>query len=278
MDSKFSMNRNFMKTIFIFLWLPVFLLTLSASAVGTEGANDILIGPGDDLKISVYGNPDLDTETKVSKSGNITFPLVGEVNINGLTLFEAGRKIASQLKSDGFLRNPQVHILAVSLQNQQASVLGHIKNQGRYPVEGNRTLTDLIAMAGGVDTDGGNLVTLIRTKGETSVKEVIDISAIVRSNDINQNPIIQGGDLIYIERAAQFYIYGEVQRAGVYPIEHNMTVVQALSVGGGLTPRGTDRGVRIQRRNADGTLQTLKVKHGDLVLPEDVIYVQESLF
>ncbi len=134
-------------------------------------------------------------------------------------------------------------------------------------------------MAGGVDSDGGNLVTLIRTQGETSVKEVIDISAIVRTNDMKHNPIIRGGDLIYVERANQFYIYGEVQRAGVYPIEHNMTVVQALSVGGGLTPRGTDRGVRIQRRNADdGSVQILKVKHGDKVLPDDVIYVQESLF
>jgi polysaccharide biosynthesis/export protein len=278
MGSKFSMKRNFMKTIFIFLWLPLLLITLSASAVGAEGANDILVGPGDDLKISVYGNPDLDTETKVSKSGNITFPLVGEVNINGMSLFEAGRKIAGQLKSGGFLRNPQVHIIAVSLQNQQASVLGHVKNQGRYPVEGNRTLTDIIAMAGGVDTDGGDLVTLIRNEGETSVKEVIDISAIVRTNDMKHNPIIQGGDLIYVERADQFYIYGEVQRAGVYPIEHNMTVIQALSVGGGLTPRGTDRGVRIQRRADDGNLQILKAKHGDKVLPDDVIFVQESLF
>jgi polysaccharide biosynthesis/export protein len=278
------MNSNFieinpMKTIFISSWLAVLLLFFSVSAVAVEGANDILVSPGDDLKISVYGNPDLDTEVKVSKSGNITFPLVGEVNINGLTLFEAGRKIASQLKSGGFLRNPQVHVLAVSLQNQQASVLGQVKNQGRYPVEGDRKLTEMIAMAGGVDTDGGNLVTLIRTKGGTSVKEVIDISTIVRTNDMKHNPIIQGGDLIYVERAAQFYIYGEVQRAGVYPLEHNMTVVQALSVGGGLTPRGTDRGVRIQRRNAeDGSLQMLKAEHGDLVLPDDVIYVQESLF
>lgn len=268
-----------MKATFLFLWLPALLLTLMASVVSAENANDILVSPGDELKISVYNNPDLDTETKVSKSGYITFPLVGEVRINGLTLFEAEKKIASQLKSGGFLRNPQVHILAVSLQNQQASVLGHVKNQGRYPVEGNRTLTDIIAMAGGVDITGGNVVTLIRAKSDTYVKEVFDISAMIRSNDMKRNPIIQGGDLIYVERIHQFYIYGEVQRAGVYPLEHNMTVVQALSVGGGLTQRGTDRGVRIQRRNEDdGKLTIFKAKHEDLVQPDDVIYVQESLF
>jgi polysaccharide biosynthesis/export protein len=279
MDSKLSMNSIFMKAIFIFLWLPVLLLTLTVGAVSAENADDILISPGDELKISVYNNPDLDTETKVSKSGFITFPLVGEVRINGLTLFEAEKKIASQLKDGGFLRNPQVHILAVSLQNQQASVLGHVKNQGRYPVEGNRNLTDIIAMAGGVDVNGGNVVTLIRAKGDNFVTEIIDIAELIRSNDMKRNPIIQGGDLIYVQRMHQFYIYGEVQRAGVYPLEHNMTVVQALSVGGGLTQRGTDRGVRIQRRNADdGTLQIFKAKHGDLVQPDDVIYVQESLF
>ena len=272
------MNSISMKTIFLFLWLTALLITSSANAIAND--KDVRISPGDELKITVYNNPDLDTETKVGKSGNITFPLVGDVRLSGLTLSEAGKEIAGLLKSGGFLRNPQVHIQAISLQNQQASVLGHIKNEGRYPVEGNRTLTDIIAMAGGVDTGGGNLVTLIRKNDEgTSVKEVYDISELIRTNNMELNPIIQGGDLIYVERAPQFYIYGEVQKAGAYPIENNMTVVQALSVGGGLTPRGTKRGVRIQRRNPDDNqLQIFKAELEDLVQPDDVIYIQESLF
>ena len=85
-------------------------------------------------------------------------------------------------------------------------------------------------------------------------------------------------DLVYVERASRFYIYGEVQRAGVYKLERNMTVMQALSVGGGLTTRGAERGLRIQRRDEAGNLQILSLKSSDLVEPDDVIYIKESLF
>ena len=89
---------------------------------------------------------------------------------------------------------------------------------------------------------------------------------------------MRSDDLVYVERAPRFYIYGEVQRAGAYRLERIMTVIQALSVGGGLTQRGTERGLRIQRRDAEGNLQILTVNPSDLIQPDDVIYIRESLF
>ncbi len=262
----------------LLLWLFALFLVTWVNTVGAVDARYVLLGPGDVLKVSVYGNPDLATDVMVSESGNITFPLLGEVVVDGLTPSAAEKKIADLLESGGFLRKPQVSILATSLQSQQVSVLGYVHRQGRYPIEGKRSLTDVLAMAGGVNPEGGDLVTLMRANGIESTKEVIDMFVMIRSSSMSQNMNIRGGDLIYVERAPQFYIYGEVQRAGVFRLERNMTVVQALSVGGGLTPRGTERGVRIQRRDAEGNLQILKVDLGEPVQPDDVVYIRESLF
>ncbi len=262
----------------LLLWLFTLLLVTWVNTVRAVDARYVLLGSGDVLTVSVYDNPDLTTNARVSESGNITFPLLGEVSVDGLAPSAAEKKIAGLLESGGFLRKPQVSILATSLQSQQVSVLGYVHQQGRYPIEGKRSLTDVLAMAGGVNPEGGDLVTLIRTNGIESIKEVIDMFVMTRSSDMSQNMNIRGGDLIYVERAPRFYIYGEVQRAGVFRLERNMTVVQALSVGGGLTIRGTERGVRIQRRDAEGNLQILKVKPDELVQPDDVVYIRESLF
>ncbi len=256
---------------------PLLWMICIGSAVAGDSRESVL-GPGDTLKIFVYGQPDLTTEARVSESGSITFPLLGEILVDGLTPSAAERKIAKLLESRDFLRKPQVNILTSSLQSQMVSVLGYVRNQGRYPIEGKRSLTDILAMAGGITPDGGELVTLIRSDGSKYNKEIIDVIEMVRSGDLTRNLNIRSDDLIYVERALRFYIYGEVQRPGTYRLERNMTVIQALSVGGGLTQRGTERGLRIQRRDAEGNLQMLTVKSSDLVEPDDVLYIKESLF
>ena len=268
----YVMNKLKLLMIFTLLWMICI-----GGAVAGETKESVL-GPGDALKIFVYGQPDLTTETRVSETGSITFPLLGEILIDGLTPSAAERKIVNLLKSRDILRNPQVNILTSSLQSQMVSILGSVRNQGRYPIEGKRSLTDILAMAGGILPEGGDLVTLIRSDGDKFAKEVIDVLEMVRSGDLSRNLNVRTDDLIYVERALRFYIYGEVQRPGTYRLERNMTVIQALSVGGGLTQRGTERGLRIQRRDVDGNLQMLTVKSSDFVEPDDVIYIKESLF
>lgn len=271
----FVMNKT--KLLWLILIFVLSWMIFVGSAVAGK-LKESVIGPGDTLKIFVYGHPDLATDTKVSETGNITFPLLGEVFVGGLTPSAAERKIVNLLESRDILRKPQVNVFAASLQSQMVSVLGYVRNQGRYPIEGKRSLTDILAMAGGIMPDGGEVVTLIRSDGDKSTKEVIDVLEMIRSSDLTRNLIVRSDDLIYVERAPRFYIYGEVQRAGAYRLERNMTVMQALSVGGGLTQRGTERGLRIQRRDAEGNLQILTVNSSDWVQPDDVIYIKESLF
>ena len=258
--------------------LAVIFMVLWVACIENAVAGESVLGPGDTLRIFVYGHPDMTTETKVSETGKITFPLVGEVKVDGLTPSEAEKKIANLLESRDILRKPQVIVVTASLQSQMVSVLGNVRNQGRYPIEGKRSLTEILAMAGGIIPEGGELITLIRSDGTRFVKEVIDVLEMVRTGDLSRDVDVRSDDLIYVERAHRFYIYGEVQRAGAYRLERNMTVIQALSVGGGLTQRGTERGLRIQRRDAEGNLQIVDAKSSDLVQPDDVIYIKESLF
>ncbi len=246
--------------------------------VGNASAADYLLGSGDAVRISVYGNQDLNLETKVSEAGKITFPLIGEVIVGKLSPAAAEKKIANMLEAGGFLRNPQVNVTVTQMQSQQVSVLGMVNRPGRFPLEGKRNLTDVLAMAGGIASDGADVLTLIHYQDGKPHKRTIDIIDMFRSGDLKENGQIQGGDVIFVERAPRFYIYGEVQRPSQYRLERNMTVLQALSVAGGLTARGTERGVRVKRQGKDGKIQVIQVKHDDLVLVDDVIYVQESLF
>jgi len=251
---------------------------LLAWSIGSANADEMVLGGGDVVKISVFGNPDLAVETRVSESGFISMPLVGQVAVAGLSPAMAETKIATMLDRGGFVKKPQVNLLITVLASQQVSVLGQVNRAGRYPIDGRRSVLDLLALAGGINPEGGDVVTVIRTRDGKVVKDQVDTSELMRNADMTGNVDVQGGDTIFVERAPRFYIYGEVQKPGVLRLERNMTVLQALSAGGGLTLRGTERGLRVKRRDAAGKLQTIDVKGDDLLQPNDVVYVKESLF
>jgi polysaccharide export outer membrane protein len=259
------------------LVLGVMALWLALS-MGAACAVEQLLGPGDVVKISVYGNPDLAVETRVSEAGFITVPLIGQVSVIGIPSAEAEKKIADALESGGFVKSPQVNIIVTVLQSQQISVLGQVNRPGRYPVEGRRSVLDMLALAGGISPDGGDLLTVIRKREGKNNKDTVDVVDLFRSGDLKTDFELSGGDVIFVERAPRFYIYGEVQRPGPVRLERRMTVLQALSAGGGLTQRGTERGIRIKRRDADGKIQVLEIQQDALVQPDDVIYVKESWF
>ncbi|TFW16415.1 polysaccharide export protein EpsE [Duganella callida] len=257
------------------LWLAA--LTLLCG-LGSAQAADVQLGAGDLIKVLVYNNPDLSLETRISEQGTITFPLVGVVSVGGLPVAAAEKKLAQLLQNGGFVKQPQVNIVVTSLQSLQVSVLGQVNRPGRYPVDGKRSLMDILALAGGIAVDGGDVVTLLRKADGKSVREQIDIVDIARQGQLARDVELQANDVLYVERAPRFYIYGEVQRPGPLRLERAMTVLQALSAGGGLTQRGTERGIRIKRRDEQGKIEVISAKPDDLVRPDDVVYVQESLF
>jgi polysaccharide export outer membrane protein len=256
-------------------WLVVLVL---AGASALAGAAEVPLGAGDMVRIAVHGNPDLSLETRVSESGTITFPLIGNVAVGGLSAAAAEKKIGGLLESGGYLKKAQVNIVVSLLASQQVSVLGQVNRPGRYPVDGKRSVLDMLALAGGISVEGGDTVSLVRTQGGKTVRNSIDVIQMVRTGALDANFDVAGGDMLYVERAPRFYIVGEVQRPGAFRVERQMTVLQALSAGGGLTPRGSHNGLSITRKDASGKPVTIEVKHSDLVQVDDVITVRESWF
>jgi len=255
----------------------VALLLITAQSIAAEMADRL--GMGDTVRVTVFQYPDLTTETRVSPLGTITFPLVGEVKIGGLTPAAAGTEIAKQLKRGKFMLNPQVTVVMTELRSRQVSVLGQVNKPGRYALDGNSSkLTDILALAGGVSPVGADTVSLVLNRGGKMEKLEIDVAAMVRTGDLSKNVDIQNGDTIYVHRAPVFYISGEVRRAGAYRFEENMTVMQAISLGGGFTERANERAFNINRRTPQGKMQRIDVGLSDAVLPDDVIYVKESWF
>lgn len=260
-------------------WIAAAVLVLGAGfAAGFATAAEVLLGPGDVVRLSVYGSPDLSVETRVSEGGTITFPLLGQVAVGGLSVAAAEKKIGNLLEKGGYLKQAEVNMLVTTLASQQVSVLGQVNRPGRYPVEGRRKVLDLLAMAGGVSAEGSDLISLVRTRDGKTERETIDIVDMVRRGELDKDVEVAGGDIIFVERAPRAYVTGEVQRPGAFRIERGMTVQQAISAGGGLTPRGSDRGMRITRRESDGRAVTLEVRASDPVQVDDVITVRESWF
>lgn len=253
----------------------VFLLWSGA----VRGQSAETIGEGDSVRVTVFQVPDLNTEARVSERGTITFPLIGEIAISGLNPAGAEAKIAAQLAAGKFVTNPQVSVSVTRVRSRQVLVLGQVARPGRYPLEdAHANLTDLLALAGGIVPGGDETVTAIVARDGRLSRVEVDVADMYRSGDLSRDIRMQNGDTIFVRRAPVFYIYGEVQRAGAYRLEPGMTVMQALSVGGGITPRGTERGIRLYRREAGGPARKLDVQLSDAVQPDDVIQIRESLF
>lgn len=240
---------------------------------------DYVLGAGDVIRISVFQSPELTLETRIPETGVLSYPLLGPVTLGGLTTSQAEKRIADGLLNGKFLKQPQVSILVLQLKGAQASVLGNAVRPGRYTLEVTNTrLSDLMALAGGVAPDGHDIITVVGTREGKPFRQQIDFRTLFRGSDPSQDIVIQNNDVVYVDKAPEVYIYGEVQRPGMLRLERGMTVQQALAAGGGLTARGTQRGIRIHRKGADGKVQEVAATLQDPLQQGDVVQVPESLF
>lgn len=254
------------------------LLTVPTFAIA-QVVRPYILGAGDIVKISVFQNPDLATETRVSDTGGITFPLVGNVDLVGLTVTQGEQKIAAALKAGGYVLRPQVNMVVTQFRSRQVSVLGNVLRPGRYSLEDQTLrLADVLSLAGGVTNNGGDQIIITRMKGTKEERFSVDIDSAFTFNDLEKNLEIVPGDTIYVPRFPLFYIYGQVGRPGQFRLERNMTVMQAVALGGGVTLRGTEKGIQIRRRDVGGKIETLSAGLQDRVMQDDVIYVRESVF
>ncbi len=252
----------------------------AGAATATAAAAEYRLGAGDVIRVNVYQNADLTLETRVSETGYISFPLLGNVRIGGLGVSAAEKLIADGLKNGNFVKQPQVTLTLLQVKGNQASVLGQVNRPGRYPIEtADMRLTDLLANAGGVASTGGDQLVLTGTRDGKPFRLEIDLPGVFSAEQNRANDVlVQNGDVLWVDRAPMVYIYGEVQRPGPMRLERGMTLMQVLAAGGGLNQRGTERGIRVHRKGADGKVQVMQAAMDDGVKDGDVVYVKESLF
>jgi len=243
-------------------------LMLMTAAVFSQ-TNDSKLGVGDTVHITVFQQADLTSDARISERGSVSMPLIGEVKIAGLSQADAGKLIASELKKGKYLNNPQVTVTLATLRSRQVSVLGQVARPGRYALDDTSTqLVDVLAAAGGVTPTGADSAIVMRD----GKKQVVDVK------DKDSAFKLQNGDTVYVDRAPVYYVYGEVPRGGAYRLEPNMTVMQAIVAGGGITPRGSERRLKLRRTGADGKVTETDAKPTDVVQADDVIFVKEALF
>jgi len=249
------------------------------AADSRPAAADYRLGAGDLLRIAVFQNPDLSLETRVGEAGRISFPLLGSVPVGGLAVPQAEARLVQALRDGGFVRQPQVTITVLQVRGHQATVMGLVNRPGRYALESTRTrLTELLALAGGPANGAADVVVLVGTRDGAPWRAEVDLAALFGPGGQVRDLDVRHGDVLWVARQPQVYIYGEVQRPGALRLERGMTVLQALASGGGLTPRGTERGIRVHRRAGDGGIHALAAQMADTLQDGDVVHVRESLF
>ena len=237
------------------------------------------LGPGDSVNVQVYGQPDLSTTAYVADDGTLSIPLAGSVQVSGLSPSQAGSRIEAALKTAKILVDPHVTLTVTQTRSQRVSVLGQVGTPGRYPIESNTSILDLLAQAGGITATGSDIVFVLRQdKDGKEVRYPVDLKGLASGSGTVPSVTLQSGDSVFVPKAEQFSIYGEVTAPGRYRVEPGMTVIEAIARAGGITLRGSQRRVEIKRKQDNGSYSNEKAKLGDLVRPDDVIQVKESIF
>ena len=251
----------------------------AAAAAADFDKIDYVLGAGDSIRVTVFQSPDLTLETRIPETGVVSYPLLGAMRLGGLSVSAAEKKLADGLRTGNFVKQPQVSILVLQVRGNQVSVLGQVNRPGRFPLEiSNTRLSDVLALAGGVAVTGNDIVTVVGMRNGQTFRRQIDLPAVFATANQADDIVMQNGDVVYVDRMAFVYIYGEVQRPGSIRLERDMSLMQALASGGGLTLRGTQRGVRVHRRGPDGRVEVITPNLDDKLKDADVVYVRESLF
>lgn len=260
-------------------WLLSMVLMVAGMAHAAPQV-DYVLGSGDVIRVTVFQNADLTLEARISEGGVISYPLLGSIKLSGLSVGEAEKKIADGLRTGNFLKQPQVSVLVVQVKGNLVSVLGLVNRPGRVALEsGSTRLSDVLAQAGGIiPISGSDIVVVSGKRHGKAFRKEIDFPLVFAASGSTEDFLLENDDAIWVDRAPNVYIYGEVLRGGQMRLERDMTLLHALASVGGLTQRGTEKGIRVHRRDASGAVQVLQPGMNDKLQANDVIYVKESLF
>ena len=280
------------------LWAPGSLSAQTSSdqppgqpVVGTY--DDYVVGPHDVLAIACRGEPDLTGRFTVEADRTFTYPHIGRVRAGGLTLREVEAELRNRLMDGEFFKDPQIMVVVDQYRSQKIFVVGEVRTPGTYSLSGNMRLVEALALAGStLPTASGEAVIVRQSSGALVIDQTQNAGApdessdqVVRvdlrklaNGDLSQNVALKNSDTVFVLRAESVYVFGQVRNPGAYPLrQKDTTVLQALSLAGGVTDRSSTGRIRIVRI-VDGEKEEVRVQLTDLVLPRDTIVVPERFF
>jgi polysaccharide export outer membrane protein len=255
---------------------------------------DYVIGPSDVIAITEYDQTDLSGNFTVDADGTFTYPFIGRVKAGGLTLRDLEKELKKKL-ADGYFKDPQLSVSVNQYHSKQVFVVGEVHAPGSYPMMGPMTLIEALARAGSTLDSASEQIKVVRPLAahaaaqgaavpasnpgsDDDPADVIEVNLkALQSGDFSKNLTLHDGDTVFVPRADTIYVFGQVKAPGAYPIQPNTTVLQALSLAGGVSDRGSTSRIKVVRF-VNGKKQELKVKLSDLVQPGDTIMVPQRFF
>ncbi len=249
------------------------------------------IGPQDLLEITVFGLDEMNKTVRVSEDGNITLPLLGEIEVYNLTKTELEQKLA-RLLEEKYLQDPQVTIFISEYQSKRISIIGAVSEPGRYELLGRQTLLHMIAQAGGMTNQAGNEIIVVREKEDGTSKSLrISLDDLILKGDPGLNIPLEPGDIVNIpiDMNVRIYVFGQVNSPGALEVKKSdiPSLIQAIAQAGGFSDRAAKSRVVIKRKSEEGKEEEIKVNvkaimrgnKEDIQLKEnDVVFVPETIF
>ena len=279
---RFSFVRAFGRALLALCVLVVLVPSLAA-----QSAADYVIGPQDVLSIQVFDQADLGGKYTVETDGTFSFPLIGRVTAGGMTLRGFEGELRKKL-ADGYFRNPQVTVGVETYRSQRVFVMGEVRNPGPVALTGGMTLIEALARAGSTLPSASGEVAIVRAPqgaqapvlpGQGADVDIVRASIKdLEAGAMSQNVALHDGDTIFVPRAESIYVFGQVKTPGAYAlVQRETSVLQALSLAGGVTENGAMNRVKVIRI-VNGEKRELKVKLTDVVRAGDTIVVPERFF
>ena len=243
------------------------------------------IAPGDLLDVSEYHTPEFHSAVRVSSDGDVTLPMIGEVNVAGMDERAAAHAIDAALVARGMLLHPLVSVLVTAYAGQDVSVLGEVARPGVYPYTYYHRLLDLISAASGLSPDAGRLVNIFH-QGEAKTPHAVVLDPSGTDTASDHNPELHPGDTVQVSRAGLVYVVGDVIRPGGFPVDpvQGLTVVQALSLAWGASQNANAKAILIREQKGGRTMISLNLKRmlrgqdpDQPVQDRDILYVPDSM-
>ena len=229
-----------------------------------------VVGINDSLDIAMVGSEEFRGRVQVQQDGTIQLPYVGSIKAQDKTLLQLGREIAGALTKGGYYVDPAIQVTVAQISSRYVTVLGEVVSPGLVPVDRAYRASEMIARVGGIKPGGAETFYLRREGG---AETPLTLEEIARGGDA-ADPVVNPGDKIFVPEAPTFYIYGQVNAPGTYPIRNKMSLRMALARGGGLTSLGSDKRVTVVR----GGEELKKFSLSDPIQEDDVIVVGERFF